>query len=92
MLASFGGPHKVDKHIFVLKDFLFLLHISFGLSRPLRTALELKNYTVYSEKSAGCDCANGECYYLAKNVPKTSKYFSNISPNSKKSKMANLGC
>ena len=61
--ASFEGRKMLANSVF--SKFVFedeFLHISFGLPGPLWTAFELKNCTAYSKISAGCDCANGECY------------------------------
>ena len=59
-LASFEG-RKMLANVPFLKHIILelFLHISFGLSGPLRTAFELKNNTAYSKKSGACDCANG---------------------------------
>ena len=45
-------------------------HISFGLPGLLWTAFELNHCTVYSQESAGCYCANGKCYELARTFKK----------------------
>ena len=49
MFASFWGPQNVGKRPFLETYFFIIifLHISFGLSGPLRTAFELKKWFAY---------------------------------------------
>ena len=93
MFASFEGHTKVTniplQDLCFCQPFFFLVHISLGLSRPLRTALELKNWSEDVKKPAGCDCANGKCYWFAKktkNIKTNSRSFPTKSENSKMSK------
>ena len=68
---------------FVFED--GFLHISFGLPGPLRTAFELKHWSEDVEKSAGCDCATGKCYQLAKKYKKHIILVRNFQKNPTKS-------
>ena len=58
------GQQNVGKRPFPANLFLrmFVLHISFGLPGPLRTAFELKIALLTANTSIECNCANGKCY------------------------------